>query len=887
MSTAKLALLLLVAVSTLVTPKAFSQIQAPSGTNPAMKPFPLPMQKPAERTELPRAVVRPPQPKLPDLKVDRIYIAKYPDLPFRPLTGDLPLGEKVYLVCAFSNPGGDLKGQWKISHIVNGKPVYSQNIGDVPSGNQQAQAGWFLPEKEGDYHYECLLDHEKVIPELTRENNRMGGATFRVARPPIITGLQGLAAGTRSSDLKTVLPGKDSSPAVKTAPRLPEPVPPSLPGTTGLVPRSPVILRDLPPGNNPTRGARWCADYSWPSAPSSVPAGRTQNISLSITNCGTETWSNNLKLTYRLVYKNTGAHVVDGPLTDLPQPVVSPGQVFSINVPFQAPVYGADYLAKWDLAIMAGPGAVGARFSNMSVPTGDMPIRVDAGMDLRVESLQMNWRDLVLTAVIRRPGPGPGSLGRARVSFRVAGEAHPSLSRPGFGEATVTTGSVDPYASGPFARAKQEEINIDQRPSYTVQWKLYEKSPFPSTNKIAAKVSVQVEGGAPDYTNNPQNTLNSLEREFIRPLGGFQVSQIEAFANPAYFSGTGKQEILFTGRITTDGRGKVKYRWLRSDGGKTRETDLDFQVPGTKTVTTSWQFIPNKDKHYWKTLEILSPNPLKSNPARIGWEPPGFEVTKAVTVASTPAYQGECPQELVFNSQITVNGRGRVRYRVVRSDGRTGGEGELVFEGPGPRPVTSRWRVDGERWPTQAWLGLEILSPNPSFLPEPAKFSYACTQSATPKRIHLDLVKYELRGPPHHGYNLYPPVYGVDYYDLYATVKITNLSNRSIMLKYTSDGLISVRVPDEFINNTGTTHPDQSTTSPVGGWHPGDVHEIRLNEGRAIRVPTVDHKAVIFLKAVLTEREEDEQGELKFTSTESNTVKIETSVGPREVTGGL
>lgn len=114
------------------------------------------------------------QEKLPDLVALKAWIK-----PPSPV-----VGQKVYLGCDFMNGGADLKGTWKLSYIVNGKEVYSQKHGDIPSGAKRNPAGWFIPRHPGGYVYSCVLDSGSQIAESNEGNNK-AATKFEVSLPPI------------------------------------------------------------------------------------------------------------------------------------------------------------------------------------------------------------------------------------------------------------------------------------------------------------------------------------------------------------------------------------------------------------------------------------------------------------------------------------------------------------------------------------------------------------------------------------------------------------------------------------------------------------------------------------------------------------------------------
>lgn len=92
----------------------------------------------------------------------------------------------------------------------------------------------------------------------------------------------------------------------------------------------------------------------------------------------------------------------------------------------------------------------------------------------------------------------------------------------------------------------------------------------------------------------------------------FRVNQLTIAASPAAYSGSCPKDITFYGTITTNGRGEVKYRWVRSDGSETSETTISFDFASSKSVENSWS---RNGGNGWEKLKIVSPNTLESSQA--------------------------------------------------------------------------------------------------------------------------------------------------------------------------------------------------------------------------------------------------------------------------------
>ena len=98
---------------------------------------------------------------------------------------------------------------------------------------------------------------------------------------------------------------------------------------------------------------------------------------------------------------------------------------------------------------------------------------------------------------------------------------------------------------------------------------------------------------------------------------GPQVTAVRLQAGPANYTGTCPQEIVFLGRITSNGPGTVSYRFVRSDGAQGPVQQLRFNGPGTEPVRTTWTLGASGKEYnqYWQVLKILEPNQMESNKA--------------------------------------------------------------------------------------------------------------------------------------------------------------------------------------------------------------------------------------------------------------------------------
>ncbi|MCP5101968.1 MAG: hypothetical protein GY950_01250 [bacterium] len=95
-----------------------------------------------------------------------------------------------------------------------------------------------------------------------------------------------------------------------------------------------------------------------------------------------------------------------------------------------------------------------------------------------------------------------------------------------------------------------------------------------------------------------------------------KVVRAYATVKPTSFNGQCPKKFTFLGRITSNSRGVVKYKWLRSDNANAPVKTIRFNKPGTKTVTTTWTLgAPGMTYNGWQAVRILAPNQMTSNRA--------------------------------------------------------------------------------------------------------------------------------------------------------------------------------------------------------------------------------------------------------------------------------
>jgi hypothetical protein len=96
----------------------------------------------------------------------------------------------------------------------------------------------------------------------------------------------------------------------------------------------------------------------------------------------------------------------------------------------------------------------------------------------------------------------------------------------------------------------------------------------------------------------------------------FQVTNVALKPDQPDMNGKCPMQVKFTGAITVNGGGTVKYTFTRSDGANAPAQAISFTEAGTQTVSTDWTLgdvssLPRFEG--WQALKILSPNEMESS----------------------------------------------------------------------------------------------------------------------------------------------------------------------------------------------------------------------------------------------------------------------------------
>ena len=108
----------------------------------------------------------------------------------------------------------------------------------------------------------------------------------------------------------------------------------------------------------------------------------------------------------------------------------------------------------------------------------------------------------------------------------------------------------------------------------------------------------------------------------VFPIESFKVTGVSVSVSESEYKGFCPHKFVFTGRITANREGTVRYTWLRSDGAPRKTYTLEFTAAGTKTVAHEWELggAMGKYEDCWAQIEILAPNSRTSNKAAFDLE---------------------------------------------------------------------------------------------------------------------------------------------------------------------------------------------------------------------------------------------------------------------------
>jgi hypothetical protein len=101
-------------------------------------------------------------------------------------------------------------------------------------------------------------------------------------------------------------------------------------------------------------------------------------------------------------------------------------------------------------------------------------------------------------------------------------------------------------------------------------------------------------------------------------IEAFKVTAVSVSVSEPEYRGFCPHKFTFTGRITVNRAGTVRYTWVRSDNIPRKTYTLVFSQKGSQKVTHTWELgskAMGTYKDQWAQIVILAPNPVMSKKA--------------------------------------------------------------------------------------------------------------------------------------------------------------------------------------------------------------------------------------------------------------------------------
>jgi hypothetical protein len=122
------------------------------------------------------------------------------------------------------------------------------------------------------------------------------------------------------------------------------------------------------------------------------------------------------------------------------------------------------------------------------------------------------------------------------------------------------------------------------------------------------------------------NTMIKGFRAVSLAAGFLAVASVNSFAQelgshldavPPVYNGQCPATITFNGWIAMNRPGSIRYRFVRSDGGKGPFVWLKFEQGGQQNVSTTWRLGGARLRNYrgWEAIQIVYPRGMVSNHA--------------------------------------------------------------------------------------------------------------------------------------------------------------------------------------------------------------------------------------------------------------------------------
>jgi len=218
----------------------------------------------------------------------------------------------------------------------------------------------------------------------------------------------------------------------------------------------------------------------------------------------------------------------------------------------------------------------------------------------------------------------------------------------------------------------------------------------------------------------------------VFPIQAFKVTSVSVSVSESEYKGFCPHKFVFTGRITANREGTVRYTWLRSEAIPRKTYTLVFAAGGTQTVTHEWELggVMGKFKDCWAQIEILEPNSRKSNQAefdlecipKVVVERKLYKITGTLVATVSTTTQAEWLEglqlkvnltdgtRLVKSQVITISADAMARYSFVLIN--APGRYCVSFEPVHPTDPEKFFVCFNEMEPANVWFDLTEASPD-------------------------------------------------------------------------------------------------------------------------------------------------------------------------------
>jgi hypothetical protein len=367
------------------------------------------------------------------------------------------------------------------------------------------------------------------------------------------------------------------------------------------------------------------------ASPQSIPAGGSSTLSWAVANAeaveidqnigavaasGSRQVSPNTNTTFTLTARCGSKSSISKTLVTVTGPTGQPDLVVGGDLP--EAVQGQPFTARVTV-INQGTGDAGA-FTvrwHFHAATG----LADCNWDVNGLRAGQQWSNSCSRTTNAQPGTSPTEL-TADVEREITesnesnNQATPTLTVRGTATCTGAP-NIASFSANPSAIASGDSSNLS--------WGVTNADSIEIDHGVGTVTSPGSKAVRPASTTTYTLTArcgnqSKTKQVTIQVNPAFAVTGVTASADPEFFTGSCPHNVTFSAKITTNGPGTVKYKWIDCDKCPTGETTVVFNSAGSKTVNTGALSYNNQSgverQTHTAQLQVTSPNPVTSNQAK-------------------------------------------------------------------------------------------------------------------------------------------------------------------------------------------------------------------------------------------------------------------------------